>query len=258
MKSIKQLIDLIGQLSYRHSAWEVFSDFVEMAAIAVSNSVDWNQREAREKRYLEVLARYNAKEQEVFPKLLASLIEALEDELTMNGPGDLLGTVFHELELHNKWKGQFFTPDGICEMMGEVVIGEQDLNRHIKDKGFITLSEPACGSGAMVLGFCRAMQKRKLNCCSQLVVTAVDVDLKCVAMAYLQFSLYGIPAVVIHGNTLLVEEWSRWYTPVYIMDGWSRRQRCVITERVKVAPEPMGPMEIIVPMEPHLQQGFLF
>ena len=32
-------------------------------------------------------------------------------------------------------------------------------------------------------------------------------------MAYIQLSLYGIPAMVIHGNTLTMEEWDRWYTP---------------------------------------------
>lgn len=49
---------------------------------------------------------------------------------------------------------------------------------------------------------------------------ATDIDLKCVYMCYLQLSLYGIPAVVIHGNTLTLEEWSRWFTPVYIAHGW--------------------------------------
>ena len=43
-------------------------------------------------------------------------------------------------------------------------------------------------------------------------------------MAYLQLSLYGIPAVIIHGNTLTDEEWSRWYTPVYMVNGWAMRE----------------------------------
>ncbi len=32
-------------------------------------------------------------------------------------------------------------------------------------------------------------------------------------MTYIQLSLYGIPAVVIHGNTLTQEAWSEWFTP---------------------------------------------
>ncbi len=233
----KDLFNFIQQLSYRHSTWEVFSDFCEVSAIAVSNSVDWRNQQEREKRYLEIIARYNEKEQALFPQMFAALVQALEDELTLNGPSDILGRLYHELELHNKYTGQFFTPGSICDMMGELSASEQGFQNLINDKGYITLSEPASGSGAMVLGFCKAMQKRGFNYCDQLVVTAVDVDLKCVHMAYLQFSLYGIPAVVIHGNTLSVEEWSRWYTPIYIVNGWTRKQACGITEASYI-PEP--------------------
>lgn len=42
---------------------------------------------------------------------------------------------------------------------------------------------------------------------------AQDIDIRRVWMAYIQLSLYGIPAMVIHGNTLTMEEWDRWYTP---------------------------------------------
>jgi len=234
----KELFKHIQQLGYRHSTWEAFSDFCEVSAIAISNSVDWRQREEREKRYLETIARYEPKEQARFPEMFALLVQALENELTVKGPDDVLGRLYHELELHNKYTGQFFTPGNICDMMGELTVSEQDLQHLINDKGFITLSEPASGSGAMVLGFCKAMQKRGFNYCNQLVVTAVDVDLKCVHMAYLQFSLYGIPAVVIHGNSLTVEEWSRWYTPIYIMDGWARKQTCGITEKTIAPAEP--------------------
>jgi hypothetical protein len=44
-------------------------------------------------------------------------------------------------------------------------------------------------------------------------------------MAYLQFALLHIPAVVIHGNSLSLEEFGRWYTPAHIMDGWSWKLR---------------------------------
>lgn len=39
-------------------------------------------------------------------------------------------------------------------------------------------------------------------------------------MAYVQLSLLHIPAVVIHGNTLALEERSHWLTPAHIMGGW--------------------------------------
>src|SRR5579863_8704513 len=44
-------------------------------------------------------------------------------------------------------------------------------------------------------------------------VTAVDVDPKCVHMTYLQLSLLHVPAIVVHGNSLSLEEFGHWYTP---------------------------------------------
>ncbi len=141
----KELVKLIERVSYRHASWQVFSDFIEMAAISLSNLVDWIHKEKREARYLEIIRGYEKKEQEIFPKMFARLIEALEYESTTNGPSDVLGEVFHNLELHNKWKGQFFKPQNICDMMGLMVCGDKG---QAEEKDFITLNEPACGSGA--------------------------------------------------------------------------------------------------------------
>jgi hypothetical protein len=44
-------------------------------------------------------------------------------------------------------------------------------------------------------------------------------------MAYLQLSLLHIPAVVILGNTLALEEREHWFTPAHILGGWSRKLR---------------------------------
>lgn len=42
-------------------------------------------------------------------------------------------------------------------------------------------------------------------------------------MTYLQLSLLHIPAVVVHGNALSLEEWGHWYTPAHILGGWRAR-----------------------------------
>lgn len=221
---IKTIMDHIRQLGYKHNAWQVFSDFCELSALSISNAVDQVHYEEREKQYLELVKRYDKKELDLFPQMLASLIDVLQEHAESHYPEDVLGQIFHELELHNKWKGQFFTPTHVCDMMGRISLSEDDQT--IAEQGYITVCEPCVGSGAMVLGLAKALTDNKFNYCKHMVVTATDVDLKCVHMAYLQFSLYGIPAVVIHGNTLSMEEWSRWYTPVYLMDGWIWRQAC--------------------------------
>ncbi|MBQ3255855.1 MAG: hypothetical protein IJA67_00365 [Oscillospiraceae bacterium] len=65
----------------------------------------------------------------------------------------------------------------------------------------------------MLLGFAGVMKKPKYDYTEKMCAVATDIDLKCVHMVYIQLSLYGNPAVIIHGNALTVEEWSHWFTP---------------------------------------------
>ena len=215
----KEIVRLIQQMGYKHSTWTVFEDFLQMAAISISNTVDWTHSEEREAQYMEIVGRYSKEEINNFPQMLAHLVTALEE-----GEDDILGRVFHALELHNKYNGQFFTPMNVCDMMGKIAIGEHD--KIIEEKGYVTVCEPCCGSGAMLIGFAKALKDSGYNYQQHMVVTATDIDLKCVHMCYLQLSLLHIPAVVIHGNSLTLEEWSRWYTPTYLLNGWIWRQSC--------------------------------
>ena len=211
MDYCKEIIKLIKKAAQSKAEYQVFNDFLEMSAISVSNSVNPIHREEREQRYLDIIGTYNKSEQQLFPQMLAMLVEGLQNKIETNGAEDILGVVFHELELHEKFKGQFFTPQCVSDMMSEMTL--QDLTELVEKQGYITACEPCCGSGVLVTSMCKAMKKAGLNYSTQLVVTAVDVDLKCVFMTYLQLALYGVPAVVIHGNSITCEEFSRWYTP---------------------------------------------
>jgi len=209
----KDLGRLIRKLGDKYSDWQVFEHFVEMTAITISNAVDWVHQEEREKRYLEIVKRYTKEELELFPKMYVLLAAALTDNLD-----DVLGAVFGALELSNKYKGQFFTPMHVCTMMGKISIVSDEES--IKEKGYMPMCEPCCGSGAMIIGAAQGMKECGHDYQKQLLVLAQDVDLKCVHMCYVQLSLLSIPAIVIHGNTLAFEEISKWYTPAYMVDGW--------------------------------------
>lgn len=234
----KELVRLVSSLGYRHSHWQVFSDFAEMGAISLSNAVDLANREKREARYMEVIKRYRPDELQTFPKMLAELTLALEHK-----PEDVLGRSFHDLELHNKWAGQYFTPYPVCQMMARMTLTDSgDIEAKIKERGFLTAQEPACGSGAMIIALAQEMHAAGINYQQHLHVTAVDVDTKCVHMAYLQFSLLHIPAIIVHGNSLSLEEYDHWYTPAHIMGGWTwklRRDReAQGTHEIQRPPEP--------------------
>jgi len=220
-----EVISAIQALAGRHPTYQIFQDFLECSAISISNCVDWGEREKREEKYLQIINKYTSEEQKKLANILTSLVAAMQKQVEVDGaPCDILGEVFHGLELHNKYHGQFFTPNHVCEMMGLVVTGDE--TRHaIEKQGYVSLCEPCVGAGGMVIGYAAAMHKNKLNYQQNLCVTACDIDLKCVHMAYLQLSLYGIPAVIIHGNSLTLEEWSKWYTPAYMLGMWPLRER---------------------------------
>jgi hypothetical protein len=215
---IKSLSKLLTGLSPRHDTFTVFSDFVAMTATSISNAVDRTNSAAREAAYMAIIKRYDRKEDlEVFPRAFAELTLALEDDMS-----DVLGRVFHELSLQNKWAGQFFTPDHICRLMAGISLTD-DLKQTIKDRGFIHASEPCVGSGAMIIALAHAMREAGFNQQQTLHVTAVDVDIRAVHMAYIQLSLLHIPAVIVHGNALTLEEWSHWHTPARVLGGWRFR-----------------------------------
>lgn len=207
---VANLKKLIEETSRRHNTWQVFHDFVAMSAISIRNATDPRERDKYEQQYLDIVKRYDKEEVDRFPLMLAHLVGALEEDLS-----DVLGQLFSELELGNKWKGQFFTPDCVCRLMAKMTYGE-DLKEKLKTQPYITVQEPAVGGGAMIIAFAREMREQGFNYQKQLRVTAIDVDLRAVHMAYLQFSLFHIPAVVIHGDTIRLETYSEWHTPAYI------------------------------------------
>lgn len=207
---VAKLKKLIEETSRRHNTWQVFQDFVAMSAISIRNAVDFRDRDAYEEQYLAIVKRYDREEIEIFPKMLAELTLALEDDLS-----DVLGRVFSELELGNRWKGQFFTPDDVCRLMAAMSYGD-GLQAAIAEKGYVSVGEPAVGGGAMIIALAHEMKRQGLNYQRQLHVTATDIDLRAVHMSYLQLSLLHIPAVIIHGDTIRLTEHSRWYTPAHV------------------------------------------
>jgi hypothetical protein len=88
----------------------------------------------------------------------------------------------------------------------------------IAEKGYVSVGEPAVGGGAMIIALAHEMKRQGLNYQRQLYVTATDIDLRAVHMAYLQLSLLHIPAVVINGDTIRMIEYSRWYTPALVLE----------------------------------------
>lgn len=204
-------------LSYSRRRHEVFNDFVTMAACAISNQFDHIHYQDREELFEKVKAKYSAKEWPAFPEMLGQLKMLLKIR-----PGDVLGKLFMDLELGNKHTGQFFTPYHISLLMAKVTIGPEAVNT-IKTKGFFNVMEPAAGGGAMIIAVAEEVMNAGFDVSETMHVTAVDIDSIAVMMSYIQFSLLDIPAIVIHGDTLRMQEHSHWYTPQHILGGWKQK-----------------------------------
>ena len=203
-----EFIKLLDQNTGAHRPYEVFRDFCEMAAIALSNAVDKPQYEEREARYLTISKGYNTEGLKRFSGMLACVVESLESRFS-----DCLGQLFMSLELGSHWKGQFFTPYSISLMMAKM-LGE-DISGD-----FESVMEPAVGAGGMIIARAQALKEMNINYQQRMHVTAVDVDITAVHMAYIQFSLMHIPAIVLHGNTLSNQTWGHWVTMAHVHDLW--------------------------------------
>ncbi len=206
------LAKLIHSVGY-HPPREVFQDFCEMAAVAVSNAVDVLHREAREAQYMRLIQRYKPKDQYLFRAMLDELQQALEKD-----PSDILGRLFMEVGGSNSRSGQFFTPESISQVLTDLTLADTGhVQSLIEERGFITLSEPSCRAGAMVIAFALRLRELGINYQQHLHATLVDIDCRAVHMAYLQLSLLHIPAVVVHGDTLTLKQHSSWYTLAHAM-----------------------------------------
>jgi len=189
---------LFSELCRMKSAWEVWADFVAMSAMTISNAFDREgpTHDEREQAYINTIKRYSKTEQEVFPKLFAVMVEALEH----NPDQDFLGEMFMGLDLGNHWKGQFFTPYNVCRMMAEITI--TDLEDRIEKKGWIDINDPCCGAGALLIAARNTMVRNKRGPREALYV-AQDVDRTAALMCYVQLSLLGCAGYVVVGDSLI-------------------------------------------------------
>lgn len=137
-ESKKDIAQIFDRLCNRNSRWSVWPDFVALAAIAISNTVDKSNAEHREQTYMSIIKKYNPSETELFPQMFAAVVAGMEESQDQ----DFLGELYMSLELGNQHVGQFFTPYCVCACMAQITSG--NLAEEIEAKGWIGVSDPAC------------------------------------------------------------------------------------------------------------------
>jgi len=237
MQYAKQFHTTFESLSRRYGHHRVFDDFVAMTSIALCQSarrgIGLPQNEQEEQTFLEIERRYGRDEiQGPFADLFAATLHGLEQE-----KGDWLGKIYSELKLGNAALGQFFTPFHVAKMMGSITCGDkEEIQQTINRAGYLTVSEPTCGSGVMVIALAEVFRETGFDPATQLFVVAQDICSTMAGICHIQLSLYGIPALVRCQNSLTEESlWGR-YTPVYYWLGWPFR---LSRQRKKSENEPL-------------------
>src|SRR6267378_1598903 len=221
----------IRQLAYGHHTFTIFRHFVELSAITLSNVADPINKAAREKQYLAIVTQYKPEEFQQFPPLLGMLAACLEYE-----PTDVLGRLYHRLEIHNHQSGQFFTPYPVCLAMAKMLV--HDAKHLVEEQEFIRAQEPCVGSGAMVIALAQALREEGMNYQQCLHVTAIDLDIVAVHMAYVQCTLLHVPAIIVHGDTLRAKTYSVWRTFAHVMGFWDSKLARDTRRLPPLAPRP--------------------
>lgn len=187
---------ILERLCHRHDTRTVFDAFTRFAACCLA-------AQTREPEYLEEAKRWQKPELELFGQALGALILEMESKPFE----DVLGGHYMDFALSSKgqqWNGEFHTPKTICDLMARITLGDM---ASVPAEGPITVCEPACGAGAMILSLaevCSPEIRRRLR------VTAIDINRTACDMAFINTSLWGIPTRIIHGNSLSQEYWGAW------------------------------------------------
>lgn len=216
----KEFCTLMDQFAFRYSRWQVWNDFLSLSAISLANVIPTPEKEEREEKYHAILSGYREEEREIFPQMLHLVVLALSD----NPEQDFLGSLYHHLELHQEQKGQFFTPYHICEFMSEIQFTDSEADEMLKERRYISVNDPACGAGAMLIAFANVARKHGINYQKHVLFVAQDIDRTAAMMCYIQMSLLGCLAVVVIGDSLTKpfpnSDNEAWYTPFYYLNQW--------------------------------------
>lgn len=180
MKSILEALGAI--LSRGYNSYDVLNDWLDIMLYALQGD---------DPHYLDIVRKYKndrpqgEREIDYFCKAFAQL--QIEMQKTND---DILGQVYMEWNMSNKYRGQFFTPKHVASMMASM----------LNPKGRVL--DPCCGSGVMLVEAIKVMNIETLDRSS---FYGQDIDLTCVKMCALNLLFFNVNGFVVWGDSLLME-----------------------------------------------------
>lgn len=192
------IIKVIKSISGKYSEYEIFTDWIRCMALSISNTVTFRKDDVwheRERMYVDTMRKYTEEEVNKLCEMAMLLVETLEE-----GPDDVLGKIYMESGMGSRAAGQFFTPFHVAELTAKLGI-HAHIDEYMQGEK-LTINEPTCGGGAMIIASAKALKDEGFNYQKMMDVVAQDLDWKGVYMCYVQLSLLGIRAVCVQGDTL--------------------------------------------------------
>ena len=192
----KHILKQIGRMSGKFNTYTLFNDWITMLGLSIANActaIHGKVYNEREEWYKSIMNKYTKEEFDAFAEMTAYLVESLEEEMT-----DVLGGVFMLSGAGNDRLGQFFTPFHLSELNAKIALDKMDLT---EEK--LKINEPSSGGGGMIIAVAKVLREMGIDYQKKMEVVAQDLDWNGVFMSYVQFSLLGIDAIVVQGDTLI-------------------------------------------------------
>lgn len=209
----KEFIKVFNSFSGKYDKHTIWSDFVSMTAITLSNVFDKRFWSEREERFLKIREKYDEADYDKFCQMLSLTVLALND----NTEQDFLGTLYGELKLYNAKNNEYFTPYHVAVLTS--VLACTDWK---KVDTPISIADDCCGAGCMLIASANMLKNNNINYQREAVFYAQDINMTVALMCYIQLSLLGMQAVIKIGDTLADpfksgEEFTKenhWITPM--------------------------------------------
>ncbi len=219
-EQINYIIKLMKFANGKYKINEIFRDLVALEAYFILFS-QIDSKEYKDK-FNNIIIKYNLYEQQKIWEILLEITNLYNKQRTEI---DILGNIYNKLELKNDRIGQFLTPTKLSTLIDECSIknNKESIIKTIEKNGFITLHEPSCGAGGTILECLRTIREIGYKPSKVVFVNCWDIDVFSTYMTYVQLSMYDIPAIIINGDTLLLDEKFALYTPQYYIGNWERK-----------------------------------
>lgn len=219
-KDIEERIKKFDQSRFVSDTWSSIINLLAYNLATIFGNPD-NLREEYEKE----ISKYPDKKE--ITSLLLDIYKLIKD----NPYKDVLGEMYMEIDLGNKYRGQFFTPYEVARLMTAMTFNKEGILKAIEERGMCSFLDPTCGSGVMLLANAERLSEEHIDYSKYGFFVGQDVDKLAALMCFIQLSLNEMPAIVCIGDTLsnpivfkengdpvIQEGQELWFTPKYIQN----------------------------------------